>query len=395
MDTDINSLASKFENKVVVSLDSINWEEAGKNVEWAVLLKFASGRAIPQKPIDDILNNVWKLPSNGDFYKVDWNLLLVNFKSEDDQLKVLNGGPWSFNGNAIVLQKWEKGMMEEDFENTKINIWVQVRRLPFEFRNYTYGSMLAAKAGDLVEMKAENFARRNALTGQFVRVRIQLDTTKPVCPGVFLKRDGRKPVWISFKYEKLPSICFNCGLLNHDSRGCPNVKTSINSFYGNWLRAETMVENIPIWKDNQVDNGDVSFVSLPEVVGGSRKEVNSDEVRIEEAQFKISPTVTLATVGSKDITANFVNYPFDITAPSSIIHMDATNYVDTGQTSVGEHDLDFEMTVPEVVNIGKPKNQNSAQGNNIISTKMKGIVKNDISTSTNLGKFMRQKKAHT
>lgn len=72
------------------------------------------------------------------FYKVDRNVLLVNFTTEMDQERVLKGGPWSFDGTAILLQKWEPGTMEEGFENTKINIWVQVRRLPFEFRCYEY-----------------------------------------------------------------------------------------------------------------------------------------------------------------------------------------------------------------------------------------------------------------
>lgn len=99
-----------------------------------------------------------------------------------------------FDGNAILLQKWEPGTIEEDFENTKFNIWVQVRRLPFEFRNYKYVSMLTTYAGELIENDPENTIKKTDFGGQFVRIRVLLDTTKPICPSLFLKRRNRKPV---------------------------------------------------------------------------------------------------------------------------------------------------------------------------------------------------------
>lgn len=43
MDNEVNILASKLEGKMVVSLDTFNWDEAGKSLAWAVLLKLASG----------------------------------------------------------------------------------------------------------------------------------------------------------------------------------------------------------------------------------------------------------------------------------------------------------------------------------------------------------------
>lgn len=33
--------------------------------------------------------------------------------------RVMDEGPWSLEGNTIVLQRWELGMTGDDFDNTK------------------------------------------------------------------------------------------------------------------------------------------------------------------------------------------------------------------------------------------------------------------------------------
>lgn len=78
------------------------------------------------------MSKVWKIESLASFMKVEKKILLVNFRSQKDQSRVLNGGPWTIDGGALLMQKWEQGMMGDDFSNTSINIWVQIHRLPYE-----------------------------------------------------------------------------------------------------------------------------------------------------------------------------------------------------------------------------------------------------------------------
>ena len=52
-----------------------------------------------------------------------------------------------------------------------------------------------------------------------------------------------KEIWVSFKYERLPNICYWCGYLNHDDRDCETWLESEGSLkvedqqFGSWLRA--------------------------------------------------------------------------------------------------------------------------------------------------------------
>jgi hypothetical protein len=55
--------------------------------------------------------------------------------------------------------------------------------------------------------------------GEYLRVKIQIDLTKPLPRGRKLKYEG-KSNWIAFNYEKLPKFCFQCGVISHGKEGC-------------------------------------------------------------------------------------------------------------------------------------------------------------------------------
>lgn len=103
IDNEVEELASSLEGKMVVSIDNINWVEAGKSLEWLVLLRLASGRPLHKKSMEEVLNKIWKVSSPSTVQKVDRSTILVIFKTMEDQGRVLSGGPWSFDGNTILL----------------------------------------------------------------------------------------------------------------------------------------------------------------------------------------------------------------------------------------------------------------------------------------------------
>lgn len=122
--TVIDSLATNLQGKMVVSIDVVDWAEAGKNLKYAILLRLSMGKNIQKKSMEELLPKIWKIKNTAMFWKVERDVMLINFSSEKDQLRVLNGGPRSFEGSAIIVQKWLMGMTEDDLDNTKINVWV-------------------------------------------------------------------------------------------------------------------------------------------------------------------------------------------------------------------------------------------------------------------------------
>lgn len=98
------------------------------------------------------------------------------------------------------MQKWEPGMTYDDFCNSKINVWVQIHRLPFELRNSETIKDFALLAGKVINssMGSMNVSKRGNV---YLRYHIKLDTSKPIVPGSFLKIIERARTLIMFKYE--------------------------------------------------------------------------------------------------------------------------------------------------------------------------------------------------
>ena len=78
--------------------------------------------------------------------------------------------------------------------------------------------------------------------GNLKRVRVSIDISLPLCRGRIITLEDRGEVWVKFRYERLPNICYWCGCLTHSDRDC---KVWINSdgtlkagdqVYGPWLR---------------------------------------------------------------------------------------------------------------------------------------------------------------
>lgn len=54
--------------------------------------------------------------------------------------------------------------------------------------------------------------------GNFMRVRVAVDITKPLCRGRKVTWDQTDKGWVSFMYEHIPNICYQCGHLSHDDK---------------------------------------------------------------------------------------------------------------------------------------------------------------------------------
>lgn len=93
--------------------------------------------------------------------------------------------------------------------------------------------------------------------GPYLRVKVGVDITKPFMHGMLINVLGSK-CWISFKYERLSNLCFNCGTIKHSASGCDqsNVGKSLHSGsqiqYGVWLRA---LSQKPVSKSSPMNNG--------------------------------------------------------------------------------------------------------------------------------------------
>ena len=54
----------------------------------------------------------------------------------------------------------------------------------------------------------------------FIRLQVSIDTSLPLCRGHLISLHDGKEIWVSFKYERLPNICYRSSRLTHYDRDC-------------------------------------------------------------------------------------------------------------------------------------------------------------------------------
>lgn len=52
----------------------------------------------------------------------------------------------------------------------------------------------------------------------YLRIKVAIDVRHPLKSKMRIKKSGGDWIWIHFKYERLPSFCFFCGIIGHPDK---------------------------------------------------------------------------------------------------------------------------------------------------------------------------------
>lgn len=168
------------------------------------------------------------------------NLFQFKFKSSFELDRVLKGGPWTFDNQALMLRRWQLGMTAANVKFDSIALWIQIWDAPFDMISPIVVAEIGNRLGEVVEVEKR---RTQDTQNFFMRVKVELPTSKLIRRGAFIGGSKGLHSWVSFKYERLPMFCHSCGVLGHDLKHCAKhfarMKNSkeVECQYGDWLRA--------------------------------------------------------------------------------------------------------------------------------------------------------------
>ena len=170
-------------------------------------------------------------------------MVLFTFDNKTKVHNILANEPWNFDKHLMVLRRYDgvSNMQNMDFNLTPF--WVQVHGIPMKFMNPTVAEGLCKTVG--VVQNQSNL--RTEEYGGFMRVRVLVDISQPLCQGRVIALDDDKELWVSFRHERLPNICYWCGCLTHNDRDCErwiDSESTLEEFdkeFGPWIRASPMI----------------------------------------------------------------------------------------------------------------------------------------------------------
>ncbi|KAL0293139.1 UNVERIFIED_CONTAM: hypothetical protein Sangu_3244900 [Sesamum angustifolium] len=144
-----------------------------------------------------------------------------------DMEDVIEGGPWLFQGQPIVLQPWEQGMSLRRQKHTQIPVWIRLRHLPMEY--WTDEGLSTVASGVGTPLYTDGITK-DCSRLDFARVCVMLDFNSDlpkhlVVISPVLRNGKEDPKKIDVEYEWLPQRCKNCCSLGHVAATCPaNIK---------------------------------------------------------------------------------------------------------------------------------------------------------------------------
>ncbi|XP_030974782.1 uncharacterized protein LOC115994691 [Quercus lobata] len=139
----------------------------------------------------------------------------------------------------MVLTRYDKDTTLKASELKMVPFWIQIYDIPLRFRHKAIAEQICQPLGAI--LTANDLMEYDG--GSFIRVRVMLDISQPLCRGRLITLENGKKQWVSFKYKRLPNLCYWCGCLTHDDRDCATWLESegtLNSDeqqFGAWLRA--------------------------------------------------------------------------------------------------------------------------------------------------------------
>lgn len=171
--------------------------------------------------------------------EVGSNLFQFKFKSGFELDRVLKGGPWTFDNQALMLCRWQLGMTAANVKFDSIALWIQIWDAPFDMISPIVVAEIGNRLGEVVEV----VKRRTQDTEFLYEGEGRAPNVKANKTRAFIGGSKGLHTWVSFKYERLPMFCHFCGVLGHDLKHCVKhfawMKNSkeVECQYGDWLRA--------------------------------------------------------------------------------------------------------------------------------------------------------------
>ncbi|KAF4403520.1 hypothetical protein G4B88_008166 [Cannabis sativa] len=225
MEIDPTGVCNLFEDSVQISHDDITFAlnpgevDEPQEANQVLLGKIISRHRFGKAAIQGSLKLSWNAIKGWKWKELEDGIIQFTFARREDALNVLARRPWFVCGALIVIMPWPAWLSPTEVRFDKTPIWVHIDRIPPFYWNLSNLKELASKASPVYELPT---GIEDAVGMSSLRFRATIDLNKPIFLGFYLRRQRLNDLWIQYKYEKLPKLCFKCGLLTHEQSTCSN-----------------------------------------------------------------------------------------------------------------------------------------------------------------------------
>lgn len=146
------------------------------------------------------------------------NLFAFQFFHWRDMMKVLEGRPWCFDNMLVLLKEADGDEPPDQVTIHQSPFWIRLKNLPFNMRSNEVVRALIGNMGEILDIEDDVLG-----FGRYRRVKVMLDTNKPLRRFRKIKDRTGVEFQVDFAYERLPFFCLACGIMGHAEKDCQQV----------------------------------------------------------------------------------------------------------------------------------------------------------------------------
>ena len=99
-----------IEEEETIAISDEGRKEAIESCHMSLIGKFLTCKSFNKLAAKNTIRRAWGLNDLMQILEVGPNLFQFKFQSEFDLDRILRGGPWTFDNQLLLLQRWKKGM---------------------------------------------------------------------------------------------------------------------------------------------------------------------------------------------------------------------------------------------------------------------------------------------
>lgn len=164
------------EKEETIIIDSEKPLMTPENVQLYAVGKLHTSKRISVEAFRSVMKSLWKVHESTHIETAGMNLYVIVFKSMAEKNRVLTSGPWSFEKSLLVLTSPTATDQPRDMNFNFFALWIQIHCIPFQCMIKDMAKFLGTRIGEVEEIDCNGSYE---WTGPFIRVRVQIDISKP------------------------------------------------------------------------------------------------------------------------------------------------------------------------------------------------------------------------
>ncbi|KAL0396531.1 UNVERIFIED_CONTAM: hypothetical protein Scaly_0101500 [Sesamum calycinum] len=234
------SLIEDEEEGIVIPSSSSNQHSGTGSNDLLVVGRLLSHQSSNFEALKNSLMAVLQPVKGMSVWRISEERFCLKFNHRLDFLRALEGRPWVFDKNLIILEQVGNNDKPEEVCLDWCPFTIFVHDLPLTRQTGGIAEHIGNKLGQFIDME---LSKQGHNWSSAWKLRISLNTSQPLKRALRLQTLTGADLLVTFTYARLTNFYYLCGKISHIAKYCPLryeedfVDPGDAAPYGPWLRA--------------------------------------------------------------------------------------------------------------------------------------------------------------